>query len=90
MADTAAFCVDYLFPRVPTQQYVLLLPNALRFKMAYSPDATSVVLGAFISAINSDLRRSASGGQSRSAEKGPRRNSDRYLDRHREWTQGRE
>jgi len=27
--------------------------------MAYSPDATSVVLGAFISAINSDLRRRA-------------------------------
>jgi hypothetical protein len=27
--------------------------------MAYSADATSVVLGAFISAINSDLRRRA-------------------------------
>jgi hypothetical protein len=27
--------------------------------MAYSPDATSMVLGAFISAINSDLRRRA-------------------------------
>jgi ribosomal protein S27E len=59
MADTAAFCVDYLFPRVPTRQYVLSLPYALRFKMAYSPDATSVVLDAFISAINSDLRRRA-------------------------------
>jgi hypothetical protein len=59
MADTAAFCVDYLFPRVPTRQYVLSLPYALRFKMAYSPDATSVVLGAFISAINSDLRHRA-------------------------------
>jgi len=59
MADTAAFCVDYLFPRVPIRQYVLSLPYALRFKMAYSPDATSVVLGAFISAINSDLRRRA-------------------------------
>jgi len=59
MADTAAFCVDYLFPCVPTRQYVLSLPYALRFKMAYSPEATSVVLGAFISAINSDLRRRA-------------------------------
>ena len=59
MADTAAFCVDYLFPRVPTRQYVLSLPYALRFKMAYSPDATSVVLGAFVSAITSDLRRRA-------------------------------
>jgi hypothetical protein len=59
MADTAAFCVDYLFPRVPTRQYVLSLPYALRFKLGYSADATSVVLGAFISAINSDLRRRA-------------------------------
>jgi hypothetical protein len=59
MADTAAFCVDHLFPRVPARQYVLSLPYALRFKLAYSPDATSMVLGAFISAINSDLRRRA-------------------------------
>jgi hypothetical protein len=59
MADTAAFCVDYLFPQVPARQYVLSLPYALRFKMAYSADATSVALGAFISAINSDLRRRA-------------------------------
>jgi hypothetical protein len=59
MADTAAFCVDCLFPQVPARQYVLSLPYALRFKMAYSPDSTTVVLGAFISAINSDLRRRA-------------------------------
>ena len=38
---------------------MLSVPYALRFKMAYSPDATSVVLGAFISAVNSDLRRRA-------------------------------
>jgi hypothetical protein len=25
MADTAAFCVDYLFPQVPARQYVLSL-----------------------------------------------------------------
>jgi len=59
MADTAAFCVDHLFPQVPARQYVLSLPYALRFKLAYSADATSVVLGAFIGAINSDLRRRA-------------------------------
>jgi hypothetical protein len=59
MADTAAVCVDHLFPQVPARQYVLSLPYAWRFKMAYSADATSVVLGAFISAINSDLRRRA-------------------------------
>jgi hypothetical protein len=35
MADTAAFCVDCLFPRVPTRQYALSLPYALRFKIRY-------------------------------------------------------
>ena len=59
MADTAVFRVDYLFPQVPARQYVLSLPYSLRFKMAFSADATSLVLGAFISAINSDLRRRA-------------------------------
>jgi len=59
MADTAAFCVDQLFRHVPARQYVLSVPYQLRFKMAYSPNATSMVLGAFISAINSDLRRRA-------------------------------
>ena len=59
MANTAAFCVDYLFPRVHARQYVLSVPYALRFKMAHSADATSVVLGAFITAINFDLRRRA-------------------------------
>jgi hypothetical protein len=43
MADTAAFCVDHLSPRVPARQYVLSLPYALRFKMAYSPEATVFV-----------------------------------------------
>ena len=47
------------FPRVPTRQYVLSLPYALRFKLAYSANATGVVLGAFINAINSNLRRRA-------------------------------
>ena len=51
MADTAAFCVDHLFPKVPARQYVLSLPYALRFKMAYSPDATTIVLSAFIRSI---------------------------------------
>ena len=59
MADTAAFCVDDHFPRVPARQCVLSLPYALRFKMAYPSDATTMVLGAFISAINLDLRRRA-------------------------------
>jgi hypothetical protein len=59
MADTAAFCVDHLLPRVPVRQWVLSVPYRLRFQMAYSPRLASTVLRAFIAAITSDLRRRA-------------------------------
>jgi hypothetical protein len=59
MADTAAFCVDHLFPRVPVRQFVLSVPMSLRFRMAYSPGLTTAVLRCFIAAITSDLRRRA-------------------------------
>jgi hypothetical protein len=59
MADTAAFCVDHLFPQVPIRQFVLTVPVSLRFRMAYSPDLTTAVLRCFIAAITGDLRRRA-------------------------------
>jgi hypothetical protein len=59
MADTAAFCVDHLFPKVPIRQYVLTVPVHFRFRMAYSPALTSAVLRCFIAAITSDLLRRA-------------------------------
>ena len=59
MADTAAFCVDHLFPPVPVRQFVMTVPLGLRFRMAYSPKLTSAVLRCFIAAITSHLRRRA-------------------------------
>ncbi len=59
MADTAAFCVENLFPKVPVRQFVLSVPMWLRFRMAYSPPLTSAVLRCFIAAVTSDLRRRA-------------------------------
>ncbi len=59
MADTAGFCVDHLFPKVPVRQFVLSVPMSLRFRMGYSPDLTTAVLRCFIAAITSDLRRRA-------------------------------
>ena len=59
MADTAAFCVGHIFPRVPVRQFVLSVPVSLRFRMAYSSDLTTAVLRCFIAAITSDLRRRA-------------------------------
>jgi hypothetical protein len=59
MADTAAFCVDHLFPRAPVRQWVLSVPYRLRFQMAYAPRLASAVLRAFIAAVTGDLRRRA-------------------------------
>lgn len=59
MADTAAFCVDHLVPKAPARQFVLTVPRSLRFRMAYAPKLTTAVLGCFIAAITSDLRRRA-------------------------------
>ena len=35
MVDTAAHLVDRVFPRVPVRQWVLSLPFALRYRLAY-------------------------------------------------------
>jgi hypothetical protein len=59
MADTAAFCIDHLFPKVPVRQFVLTVPMRLRFRMASSPHLTSAILRCFIASITSDLRRRA-------------------------------
>jgi len=59
MADTAAHLVDRVFPEVPVRQWVLTLPIALRFRMAYDADLTSAVLREFLRAIFGSLRRRA-------------------------------
>ena len=35
MADTAAHLVDRVIPHVPVRQWVLSLPYALRYRLAY-------------------------------------------------------
>ena len=59
MADTAAFCIEHLFPKVPVRQFVLTVPMRLRFRTAASPLLTSAILCCFIAAITGDLRRRA-------------------------------
>ena len=57
MADTAAHRVDRVFPVVPVRQWVLSLPFALRYRMAYDRRLTSDVLNVFIRALFGELRR---------------------------------
>jgi hypothetical protein len=59
MADTAAWLVDRVLPLVPVRQWVLTLPFALRFRMAYDARLTSKVLRIFLRAVFSSLRRRA-------------------------------
>jgi hypothetical protein len=59
MADTAAHLVDRVFPEVPVRQWVLSLPFALRYRLAYDSKLLSDVLHIFIQAVFSSLRRRA-------------------------------
>ena len=59
MADTAAHLVDRVFPVVPVRQWVLSLPFALRYRLAYDSALVRDVLNIFIRVIFSSLRRRA-------------------------------
>jgi hypothetical protein len=59
MADTAAHLVDRVFPEAPVRQWVLTLPWALRYRMAYDPALTSAVLNELVRAVSASLRRRA-------------------------------
>jgi hypothetical protein len=59
MADTAAHLVDRVLPEVPIRQWVLSLPFALRYRLAYDARLTSAVLGLFVRAVFASLRRRA-------------------------------
>ena len=59
MADTAAHLGDRVFPEVPVRQWVLSLPVALRYRLAFDSALTAEVLRAFVRALSASLRRRA-------------------------------
>ncbi|MBW2281154.1 MAG: transposase [Deltaproteobacteria bacterium] len=59
MAGTAAHLVDRVLPEAPVRQWVLSLPFALRYRLAYDRELTSAVLGVFVRAVFESLRRRA-------------------------------
>jgi hypothetical protein len=59
MVDTAAYLVDRVFPDVPVRQWVLSLPYALWYRLAYDASAVSPVLRVFVRAIFESQRRRA-------------------------------
>jgi hypothetical protein len=59
MADTAAFLVDRVLPVAPVRQWVLSLPIALRYKLAYDSVLAAEVLRLFVRSVFASLRRRA-------------------------------
>ena len=59
MADTAAHLVDRVFPEVPVRQWVLSLPFALRYHLAYNASLVSDVLNIFVQVVFGSLRHRA-------------------------------
>ena len=59
MAETAAHVVDHVFPEVPARQWVLSIPFALRYRLAYDSGLMSKVLNAFVRTVFGELRRRA-------------------------------
>jgi hypothetical protein len=51
MADTAAHLVDCVFPEVPVRQYVLSLPFALRYRIAFDQELCSELLRIFVQTV---------------------------------------
>ena len=56
MAETAAFLVDQVLPRVPVRQWVLSLPIALRYRLGCDSKLTAEVLRIFIRSVFASLR----------------------------------
>ncbi len=59
MADTAAHLVDRVFPEVPVRQWVLSVPYALRYRLAYDSSLVRDVLQIFVRTIFAFIRRAA-------------------------------
>ncbi len=57
MADTAAHLVDRVLPSVPVRQWVLSLPFALRYRLAYDSGLVRDILHIFIQTVFSSMRR---------------------------------
>jgi hypothetical protein len=59
MADTAAHLVDRVFPEVPVRQWVLSLPFALRYRLAYDSSLVRNILQIFVRTVFASIRRRA-------------------------------
>ena len=57
MAETAARLIDETLPEAPVRQWVLTVPYALRFLLAYDREWIAAVHHVFLNAVFASLRR---------------------------------
>lgn len=61
MAETAAFLMDQVFPKVPIRQWVLSFPFPLRYLMASNSKVQSAILAITLRVITGLMRKKAKG-----------------------------
>jgi hypothetical protein len=59
MPDTAAHLVDHVFPGAPVREWVLSLPFALRYRLAYDSSLVRDVMQIFVRTVFASIRRRA-------------------------------
>ncbi len=64
-------CVSFVFPRVPVRQWVLSLPYAVRYRLAYDAEMVTDILNIFTKTVfGSLIRRAREFGAARNAQCG--------------------
>ncbi len=58
MAQAAAHLVDHIFPMLPVRQWVLSVPQRLRYFLEREPQEFGAVLHIFLRVIEAHLRKS--------------------------------
>jgi len=61
MAELAAHLTDHVLPHLPVRQWVLSVPKRLRPYLHHNPEIAGAVLGIFLRAIRTTLRRTSPG-----------------------------
>ena len=61
MAETAAYLVDHVLPRVPMRQWVLSVPKRVRYYLRELPESVGAVLRIFLRALEGTLRQTSPG-----------------------------
>jgi hypothetical protein len=81
MAETTAYLVDHILPRVAVRQWVLSFPIPLRSLFAVHPELLTPVLRILHRAIHTHLLKGSAQGQALTVASIPRNNNKKAKDK---------